>query len=600
MVNDDLERALAVLTLEHDLLPAERAWQLIREARAGGRPLKRTLLTEVPEPQLLAALAVELGLRYHDLHSVHQTYRIDTDTVLRADLARLVRGSALPMRDVDGNVVVAMANPTDIDTVQYLKRVFPEGVRFVLAPRAQIQSRLGYLEQSTHALPALTPIETAGTAAARVPAAAATRDPVIEWVDALLARAVAEGASDIHLTFNADESLLLRLRVDSILRQLPTPPRGREKQIVGTILARTSTMDSSNYRDPQDGTFSFTAAGRNIDARVAMLPQENGPTVVVRLLDSLNIARRLDDMGFSPTHLAAIRAQLAASQGTILVAGPTGSGKTTTLYAMLREIDSVSRAVLTVEDPVEYRLPHIGQTQIRTGLGERSLTFARALRSILRLDPDVILVGEVRDEDTARTLMDASITGHLCLSTIHAPSAVGIFLRLVEMGAPAYQVAEAVNVAINQRLVRRVHDCARLSLPTAEERVILERLGADPDTIGPVPHAMGCEACNGAGYRGRVAIAEVLVPTGALRDLVVAKRPSSQLAAAARAAGHVDLVDDALRHLRAGSSTIAELVRVLDLNPEEVARRRAALEAARAGTTTPGPDDPPHSNEVHD
>jgi type II secretory ATPase GspE/PulE/Tfp pilus assembly ATPase PilB-like protein len=271
-------------------------------------------------------------------------------------------------------------------------------------------------------------------------------------------------------------------------------------------------------------------------------------------------------MGFSPRTLQLMRSSSAQSMGMVVASGPTGSGKSTTLYSMLREIDPIGRNILTVEDPVEYKLPNIGQTAIRSGLGELSLTFARALRAILRQDPDVILVGEMRDEETVKTAMDAAITGHLVLSTLHARSAVGVYTRLIEMGAPGYLVADAVTLSVAQRLVRRVHECRTLDAPTLSEARQFAKSGLEvPDVVA---HPVGCEGCSGTGYRGRLAVSEALSSDGEIRELLVTGQLGDRLFQAARDTGYTTLFEDGLRMAADGSTTVAEVRRVVELDTE--------------------------------
>jgi type II secretory ATPase GspE/PulE/Tfp pilus assembly ATPase PilB-like protein len=386
---------------------------------------------------------------------------------------------------------------------------------------------------------------------------------VPEWTDKLLARAVAERASDLHFRYLSDGRLMVRIRVDGVLRQsrFPEALEGRESEVIGSILARCTTIDPSNVREPQDGMFSFSAGGRHIDVRVAMLPQVSGPNLTLRLLDSMTLRKRPEEMGFDPEHLTTMRTTMASAQGCIMVVGPTGSGKTTTLYSLLREVDAVRRNVLTVEDPVEYNLPYIGQTQIRNDMGERSLTWSRALRSIVRNDPDVILVGEVRDSDVAKVAMEASITGHMVLTTLHAHSAPGAYNRMTQMGVPRYLVADAISLVISQRLMRQVHDCARLEPPTREEVNLLTRWGLEvPEKV---PHELGCPECNGIGYQGRLAVIEVLVPDAQFRAVVAEGAHSDTIRRAAEECGWRSIIHDGLRLVREGRSTVTEMARVL-------------------------------------
>jgi type IV pilus assembly protein PilB len=543
MNGHDMERAIAALALRHNLLSVKDAWKIIADSRANGKRLSDAVRERIPDVLLMRAISDELGTKFYDLHAREQEYIVDEKTLRACDAKMLADHSALPLLDKSGRVVVALANPTDVDIVSYLRTRFPEGFQIVLSPKQQVLARLLYLTSD------LTDEELNDN------------NVVLKWVDRLLERAVAEGASDIHMRFLNDGALMIRLRVDGVMRQSRFPLKGRETEVVAAMMSKCPTMDSSNIREPQDGTFSYTAGNRQIDARVNMLPQITGPNVTIRVLDSQSLKRRPEEMGFLPEHLTTMRDQVASPQGCIIIVGPTGSGKTTTLYSLLREVDAIGRNVLTVEDPVEYRLPYIGQTQIRADLGERSLTFAKALRAIVRADPDVILVGEVRDTETAKVAMDAAITGHLVLTTLHARSAPGAYMRLSEMGVPRFLVAEAVSMIVSQRLIRKVHDCKVMSPPTPEEMEVLIKLGAADVEV--VAHAMGCGGCAGLGYRGRLAVAEVLIPTSGVREMVAAGRSRTALVEECLKADWHPIVQDGVRHLREGSTTVAELARVL-------------------------------------
>jgi type II secretory ATPase GspE/PulE/Tfp pilus assembly ATPase PilB-like protein len=545
MTNPDIERALATLSRKHGLIEASAAVRLIRDARTSARPLGDLVRESIAETDLLAAVATELGVRYVDLNRRDLDLVNDNRILGRCDLRFLGDKATLPLVNRDGQVVVVMANPLDTDAVTYMRSRFPEGFSAVLAARSQILARI------------LTLTSDLGSEVGAGPNA------VPEWVDRMLSRAVAERASDLHFRFLGNGEMMVRIRVDGVLRQVRFPDalRGRELEIVGTVLARCPTIDPSNVREPQDGTFSFSAGGRQIDVRVGMLPQVTGTNLTLRLLDSLTLRRRPEEMGFRAEHLSMMRNAVSSAQGCIVVVGPTGSGKTTTLYSLLREVDAVSRNVLTVEDPVEYRLPYIGQTQIRSDLGDRSLTWSRALRSIVRNDPDVILVGEVRDADVAKVAAEAAITGHMVLTTLHAHSAIGAFSRLVQMGVPSYLVSEAVSLVVSQRLVRHVHDCARLEPPTADEKALLTQWHLPiPDQVA---HTTGCQGCAGTGYRGRLSAAEVLNPDARFRTLVASGAPSDELREAALGCGWQPIRYDGLRLLCAGQTTVAELSRAL-------------------------------------
>lgn len=564
----DIDRAAAVLALEHQLITPVAALSAMSASREpGGRPLTSLLVDAVggDEKVLLAVIARELEMPFVDLFAPDVTWRPDEDQLRRLDMNLLRAHNAMPLRGPNNELGVALANPVgDQDMVDYLRAKMPDAPVLVLAPATQIQTKLLHFDTGGFdALPAGD--EDAPTDLSTLLPTQVTASPVIDWVDQLLARAAAENASDVHFLFEADGSLLVRFRVDGTMRVQPGL-RKREREIVGTLLAKCANIDASDRTRPQDGTFSFKAiGGRQIDARLGMLPQAYGPTVVVRLLDPANINRRLEEMGFATATLEQMRRVVRSPQGAVLFIGPTGSGKTTTLYGLLKELPALEMNIQTAEDPIEYRLPHIGQTQIRGDLGEKSLTFAKTLRAMLRLDPDVILVGEIRDGETADTAMHAALTGHMVLSTLHAKSALGVYSRLEELGVEPFLAAESLSLAVNQRLLRRVHECAVVEEPNASERAFLDRMKL------PVPvhvtHARprGCDGCNGTGYRGRLAVVEVLEPSVEVRTMVAERRAQSEVLRAARSSeGYLAILTDAYRHVVEGRTTVTELLRCVD------------------------------------
>lgn len=561
----DYERAVAVLALAHKIISPQEAYQMIVESRAStdqAAYLTRALSSRPGAIPVLAAVASELALGFVDLHAPDTQWRLYDEAATSLDVDVLRRYNALPVRHQSGHLGLALANPrAQADAIAYVRsRLGVPKLAILLAPLEQIHSRLVYLDSGAFDDVDPGPATTVETVAPTV----AIDNPVVDYVDNLLERALAEGASDIHFLPQADGSLLVRFRVDGQLRRQAVPLRRREREIIGTLLAKCGdNIDATDRTRPQDGTFSFIApGGRRIDVRLGMLPQAHGPTIVVRLLDPENINRRLEDMGFATATLNQMRRALRAPQGSVFFIGPTGSGKTTTLYALLKELPSLELSILTAEDPIEYRLPNIGQTQIRSDLGDKSLTFGKALRSMLRLDPDVILVGEVRDDETAETAMHAALTGHMVLSTLHAKTAVAAYQRLEELNVDPYLSSESLTLAINQRLVRTVHSCAEQGPPTEHEVALLTRLQLPvPDAVA---HARpgGCAGCNQTGYRGRLAVVEVMEPTQKLKDLVAAKAPRSEIIAAATGEGYTSIVQDAFRHVQAMRMTVMELSHV--------------------------------------
>lgn len=556
----DLTRALAVLTLEHESMSAKTAIAIIDEAAGNGPKLVSLIQREVDEIALLRAIAVELRHEFCDLYSPRLRFRIDEKVLRLYDIDVLRRYAALPMVSDDGGIVAMIANPADMDLRNYITSKAAEAT-FTVASRDQILSRLALASSGiAQELPQqLDEPDQFANVRESTSAPLAPRSPLISWFDNFLDSAVAQGVSDIHFEIQADDSLMIRIRVDGILRQAASPSRGREMEVMGMTMTRAK-MDAANYFEPQDGQFSFTAANRGVDVRVAMLPQVNGPSIVMRLLDSANVRRRLSDMGFSIVQLDLLRRTTASHEGMVVISGPTGSGKTTTLYALLREASSVERKVVSIEDPVEYRLPLVNQVQVRTNAA-RPLTFSRALRAMLRMDPDVILVGEIRDAETASTALDAAITGHLVFTTVHARDSLNIYSRLTEIGTPAYLVAEAVSLSVAQRLVRRVHDCATSSAPTGRDVAAYDQIGVEvPDQV---IHARGCDACGGSGYRGRIAVVETLVPSSTIKEMVRLQAGREEILRQARTEGFLSLADNAARLVEDNLTTIDEVHRVV-------------------------------------
>ena len=379
-------------------------------------------------------------------------------------------------------------------------------------------------------------------------------------MDGLLERAAALRASDLHVE-PAGGGLKVRARVDGVLRELAEV--GEHAAAVVSRIKIMAGLDIAVKRRPQDGRAAVRAAGRPLALRVSTLPAQGGEKVVIRLLEAGGAPPRLEELGLGPTDRARFERLLGRGHGVILVTGPTGSGKTTTLYAALGALDRARRNVVTLEDPVEYRLEGVTQVQVHPRAG---LTFAAGLRAILRQDPDVIMVGELRDRETVEVGMAAALTGHLVLSTLHTNDAAGAVARLVEMGAPPYLVASGLIAVLAQRLARRLCPACRTAGPPGPEA--LAELGprVPPRLYAPA----GCSRCDRAGYRGRVGIFELLVVDGRIRELVLRRAGADALRAAARAAGMTTLGEDAREKLRAGLTSFEEVRPLLALLAHEI------------------------------
>jgi type II secretory ATPase GspE/PulE/Tfp pilus assembly ATPase PilB-like protein/8-oxo-dGTP pyrophosphatase MutT (NUDIX family) len=433
-------------------------------------------------------------------------------------------------------IIVATSNPLDLDVERAIAFATGHRVRWELASREEITLQLDrvYSESPTRPDPVAPPVEVQhlgfvsdGNGA---DASAGVGASVIRLVDQLLAEAISAGASDLHLE-PEEQGIAVRHRVDGVLRPVRTLPRSVAPSLVSRVKI-LSGLDIADRMRPQDGRARVAVFGTVIDLRVSTLPVSHGEKIVVRVLDGNAGLRTLESIGFDDGDLRRIRSLLEQREGLILVTGPTGSGKTTTLYAALREIQLRGVNVVTVEDPIEYRLPGVVQVQVHDRAG---LTFGAALRSIVRQDPDVILVGEIRDRETAEIAIQASLTGHLVLSTLHTNDATSAVTRLIDIGVASYQIATAVKGVVAQRLVRRV----------------CEECGA-----------VGCDACEGLGYRGRRAIAEILVTSPEFERRVAAGASTESLTDAARANGCISLWESGLSLVRKGETTMDELRRI--------------------------------------
>src|SRR4051794_2332356 len=470
----------------------------------------------------------------------------------------IARAQILPLRDAPEGVALAMADPNDDYTVKAVRLAVGKPVLPWAAVPSELAAALARLYNRGAAAPA-------GVAAA--PAAAredvkrlsdfASEEPVIRYVNWLIGQAAAARASDIHIEASADR-VVQRLRVDGLLRDIEPPPSGLHENIVSRIKVMAS-LNIAERRLPQDGRFRVVVEGREIDLRVSIVPTLHGESLVLRLLDRAHAPLDLAELGFAGLLREELMQLLALPSGMLLVTGPTGSGKTSTLYAALQLLNSRERKILTVEDPVEYQLPGINQIPVRPSIG---LNFATLLRSLLRQDPDILLVGEIRDLETARIAAQASLTGHLLLSTLHTNDAIGAIIRLIDMGLEGYLIAAVLKGVMAQRLVRCL--CAACREPYRAEPELLRqpRLAALANGELTLYRPRGCEACGGTGYRGRTAIAELLLFDERLSRCVVAGADAAALFAEAHAGGVVDLHSDGFANATAGITSLDEGLRV--------------------------------------
>jgi general secretion pathway protein E len=535
---------------------AERARVLaLRAERGESDAVILTRLGLVPERQMAESLAA-----FHDLPLAraadYPVRPVLPDAIAPAFLAR---SHLVPLADTEAGVTVALTDPTDRAALEALRLATGKRVLPWVAVPSELDAALARLYGSGEgALSAGLEPGTASPDDVRRLTDSASDEPVIRYVNGLLARAAAQRASDIHIE-SVEGRLVQRVRIDGVLRPLDSPSGRLQANIVSRIKIMAG-LNIAERRLPQDGRFRTIVEGREIDVRVSIVPTLHGESAVLRLLDRVRAPLALPELGFSPELEHGLAALLDQPNGILLVTGPTGSGKTSTLYAVLQRLNSAERKILTVEDPVEYQLPGVNQIQVRSAIG---LSFATLLRSLLRQDPDVLLVGEIRDLETARIAVQASLTGHLVLSTVHTNDAPSTITRLIDMGLEPYLLTSVLRGVLGQRLVRTLCTACRepyTPLPELTARTGLDALA--PDGAPRLYRAVGCAACGDTGYHGRTVIAELLVPDERLHRTALGAADAPALRAAAAAAGMRDMRTDGFRKALAGVTSLEEVLRV--------------------------------------
>ena len=504
-----------------------------------------------------AALAA--GLDYVELSD----FSVDMGAVTRlpAEFAR--RTGVLPLSFDDGELVVAVSprQAGDIDLKDDLVRLTRSRIRFAIANRGDIETRIKQVYRAEGELHDLTSDLTPEEEAEDLDNLTEVNDeaPVVRFVNLLIDQAISDRASDIHIE-PTERDMRVRYRIDGVLHDAHRSPKNIQNGVISRLKIMAD-MNIAERRVPQDGRMSVNHQGRRVDLRVATLPTVWGEKVVARILDTSNTQLGLDDLGFSRENFERFRASYTKPYGMILATGPTGSGKSTTLYATLNQLNRSDVNVITVEDPVEYRLPGINQVQTNAKAG---LTFASALRSILRSDPDIVLIGEIRDHETAQIAVEAALTGHLVLSTLHTNDAPSAVTRLIEMGIEPFLVGSALDAVLAQRLCRSL--CERCKEPYAADPAELERVGFPWDPQGPPPtlhRAVGCSACSQTGFRGRMALHEVMTVTEEVSRLAVARASTDEVSRVAREQGMTTLKNDGWQKVLAGRTSIEEILRVV-------------------------------------
>jgi type IV pilus assembly protein PilB len=529
-----------------------------------GRSLGRVLVDQgvLTESQLVAALASQIGMRFVDLAETS----VDGSAIARVPGHVARRHTAIPIGFEDGKLVVAMADPANVFAIDDIKSVAANSgphvdVRPVVATRADVLSAIDRYYRAGDELDDLTTEMDMGEEEEDLSKVKEiTEDaPIVRYVNLLITQAIQDRASDIHLE-PTEHDLRVRYRIDGVLHEVMRSPRAIQSGVISRLKIMAD-INIAERRIPQDGRLSVTSNGKKIDLRVATLPTVWGEKVVMRILDNSTARMDLADLGFSPHNFGIFEKSYVKPYGMILVTGPTGSGKSTTLYATLNVVNRPEVNIITVEDPVEYRLPGINQVQVNNKAG---LSFAAALRSILRSDPDIVLIGEIRDHETAQIAVEASLTGHLVLSTLHTNDAPSAITRLTEMGIEPFLVGSAVDCVLAQRLARRLcSKCKEQYEPSADQ---LESLGFIPRPEDPAPtfyRPVGCPNCAKTGYKGRLALHEVMAMNEEIERLTVDRASSTQIGDVAVAGGMRLLREDGLRKAALGITSIDEIFRVV-------------------------------------
>jgi type II secretory ATPase GspE/PulE/Tfp pilus assembly ATPase PilB-like protein/CheY-like chemotaxis protein len=570
-------------------LLSDEAVKALRQEQGADASLWEILVDRklATDDQILTAVSGRFRLPVAELSKVDSKLA----TTVPEQLAR--RFNVVPLRQTDSYLEVATSNPFDIDGEKMLAFATGREVRMLLGSPSKIREKLDeiYRETETAVSRLLEGIsgdfeveqikEEEENAAS---AEQASQRPILRLVDTMIADGITNRASDIHIE-PVEGGVVVRYRIDGVLRQVMKIPKSAGVPLISRIKIM-SKLDIADRLRPQDGRARVSVNGEAVDLRISTLPASHGEKVVIRVLNQKATTLSLDSLGLSDDEEKDIRALLSSKEGIILVTGPTGSGKTTTLYSALRAVQGTGVNIVTVEDPVEYRLgENIVQVQVNEKAG---LTFAAALRSILRQDPDVVLVGEIRDKETAQIALQASLTGHLVLSTLHTNDAPNTVTRLVDMGMESYKIAPALRGIVAQRLMRRL--CKKCRIEATEP--VSERLQRFIPPGIKLYQGVGCSDCSMTGYRGRFSIVEVLTMNPDLERRIADGASAEKIAEAARRAGMRSLWGSGLRHVLSGESTIEELLRVTDVPREDSPAPEAAPAAPRRGRSTAAPAAP--------
>ena len=560
------------LLVSKGLLTREQLLDVLNRQREQGGRLGEVLLQlkMLDDKEITAALAEHFSMEYIHFDDTSQMDKIDRDIGRTLPESIAKRFCLVVVAEEDNHVVVAMADPLNVVAIDTVTLKLKRSIRPAISSPREIQRAIELIyhgsdveEQQLRNLVDIEVrsekendillediVEPDGTGED-----AANKAPVIRFVDLLMSQAVKMRASDIHIE-PQEKSTVVRMRVDGILRDMVPPAKRMQAAVVARIKI-VARMDIAERRLPQDGRFKMKVSGRAIDVRVSTIPTIYGEKVVMRILDASAVNHDLNQLGLEPRYLKEFKEKLSQPHGIIIVTGPTGSGKSTTLYSALRYLHDPTKNITTVEDPVEYRLAGVNQIQVKP---EIDLDFARCLRAILRQDPDIVLIGEIRDKETVEIAIKAALTGHLVLSTFHTNDAPSAISRLLYMGIERYLLASALNLVIAQRLVRRI--CERCKEPTTLSEEVLKRMGIDGEKAKSAVfyHGRGCPACGGTGYLGRLPIFEFLDVDSEISEKIVMGEAESKIRAAARAKGYGGLLESGVGKVLQGLTTAEEVL----------------------------------------
>jgi type IV pilus assembly protein PilB len=549
---------LSQLLIKNNIITEKQLEQAIGRQKESGVSLGRVLLEMgvVKENQLAEVIARELGLDYVDLLE----YKINIQATTSIEEATAQRYTCIPIDFDEGRLVVAMADPTNIYALDDIRLSTGYEVKAVVSAREDIISGIQrYYHLDTDVVEEA--LESKGAEDAETISGVVDDTPLVRFTTTMIAEAINRGASDIHVDPREGE-VLIRYRIDGVCQEIKRVPKNIHAGIVGRIKI-ISDLNIAERRVPQDGHFGMVSNGKAIDFRVAILPTVYGEKVVMRILDKSSILLRLEDLGFLPQALEKYQQAFMLPHGALLVTGPTGSGKSTSLYATLNVLNTEEKNITTVEDPVEYRLAGINQVQVNPKAG---LTFANALRNILRTSPDILMVGEIRDRETAKTAIEAALTGHLVLSTLHTNDAPSALPRLIEMGVESFLVSSAINCVLAQRLVRKL--CPNCKVPYEPDPEVLSSLefpvgDSNGDLVLYKSNESGCSKCSGTGYKGRIGLYEVMPMSDEIQRLTVKEASATAIMSQAIEEGLLTMRDDGFQKVKIGLTSIEEVMRVV-------------------------------------